>query len=230
MHDESDSPLTEEELALARRGEARIAAAVADSRAPQSLREAIERDRAHAQVPAPFWRRYRWALAAAGTAAAALILVAIGLQAGSDGAGPSLDQVYGAAQLQPTAAAPAQVGGTPPVLAANVGALEFPDWQETFGWKAVGRREDELSGRHVTTVFYDNPDGARLGYAVVSGDSLGGDPAGRRLEQEGKTYNVARGAERTIVTWIQQGHTCVIVAPSAIPRSTLVDLAASRNV
>jgi hypothetical protein len=28
----------------------------------------------------------------------------------------------------------------------------------------------------------------------------------------------------------QQGHTCVIVAPSALPGGRLVDLAASRNV
>jgi hypothetical protein len=48
MPDENDSPLTEEELALARKGEALIAAAMADVRAPQSLREAIERDRERA--------------------------------------------------------------------------------------------------------------------------------------------------------------------------------------
>jgi hypothetical protein len=45
MPDDNDTPLTEEELALAREGEARISAAVADVHAPQSLREAIERDR-----------------------------------------------------------------------------------------------------------------------------------------------------------------------------------------
>ena len=49
MRDEKDTPLTEEELALARKGEELIAAAVADVRAPQSLREAIERDRERAR-------------------------------------------------------------------------------------------------------------------------------------------------------------------------------------
>ncbi len=230
MHDEDDTPLTEEELALARKGEARIAAAVADVRAPQSLREAIERDRERARTQAPFWRRHRWALAAAGTAVAALAAVAITLETGSDDTGPSLDKVYSAARLQPTKAAPASVGGAPPVLDAKVGALEFPDWQEKFGWKAVGRRDSNLSGRPVTTVYYRNPEGARLGYAVVAGNALGGRPAGRPVEHKGKTYDVARGEKRTTVTWTQQGHTCAIVAPSAVPRSTLVDLAASRNV
>jgi hypothetical protein len=232
MPDENDTPLTEEELALAREGEALISAAVADVHAPQSLREAIERDRkrATARARAPFWRRHRWGLAAAGTAAAALVAVAIALETGSDNADPSLNKVYATAQLNPTRAAPAPVGGTPPVIDAKVGTLEFPDWQEKFGWRAVGRRDSDLSGRRVTTVFYRNPEGARLGYAVVGGDSLDGNPAGRPVEHKGKTYNVARGDERTIVTWTQQGHTCAIVAPSVVPQSTLVELAASRNV
>lgn len=232
MPDENDTPLTEEERALAREGEALISAAVADVHAPQSLREAIERDRQRAAIRAraPFWRRHRWGVAAAGAAAAALAAVAIALETGGDNADPSLNEVYAAARLNPTSAAPAPAGGEPPVLDAKVGALEFPDWQEEFGWKAVGRRDSDLGGRRVTTIVYRNPEGARLGYAVVAGDSLGGHPAGRPVEHKGKTYDVARGDERTIVTWTQQGHTCAIVAPSEVPQSTLVDLAASRNV
>ena len=232
MHDEGDSPLTEEELALARKGEELIAAAVADVRAPQSLREAIERDRerATARARTPLWRRHRWGLAAAGAAAAALAAVAIVLETGSNQTEPSLTNVYAAARLAPTQTAPAPLGGSPPVLDARVGDLPFPDWQKKFGWKAVGRRDDMLSGRPVTTVFYRNPEGARLGYAVVSGDPLGGNPPGHRVTRKAKTYNVARAGKRTIVTWTQQGHTCAIVAPSLVPRARLVDLAASRNV
>ena len=231
MPDENDSPLTEEEQALARKGEALIAAAAADVRAPQSLREAIERDRerAAARARAPFWRRHRLGLAAAGATAAALAAVAITVGTGGNDTEPSLTEVYATARLDPTEAAPPPLGGAPPVLAAEVGNLAFPDWQKSFGWKAVGRREDELSGRAVTTVFYRNPDGARLGYAVVAGDALGGNPPGREVTRKGNTYNVARSGERTIVTWTQQGHTCVIAAPATVPRSSLVALAASRN-
>jgi hypothetical protein len=233
MNDENDTPLTDEERALARRGEALIEAAVADVRAPQSVREAIERERegAQAKAGAPFWRRHRWGLAAAGTAAAALVAVAVALQTGGDNnADPSLTKVYADARLNPTKAAPAPVGGDPPVLNAKVGALEFPDWQAKFGWKAVGRRDNNPSGRHVTTVFYRNPDGARLGYAVVAGTPLPDRPAGSRVTHKGKTYHVARGDRRTTVTWTQQGHTCVIAAPSVVPKSSLVDLASSRDV
>jgi hypothetical protein len=232
MHDEDDTPLTEEELVLARDGEKLIAASVAHVRAPQSLRDAIERDRERgaARAGAPFWRRHRWGFAAAGIAAAALAAVAIAIESGGDATGPSLGNVYAAARLGPTEAAPSPRGGDPPVLDARVGALVFPDWQQKFGWKAVGRRDDNLAGRPVTTVFYRNPNGARLGYAVVAGNPLGGHRAGRRITHKAKTYHVARGRERTVITWTQQGHTCVIVAPSAVPQSRLVELAASRNV
>jgi hypothetical protein len=232
MPHENDRPLTEEELALAREGEAMISAAVADVRAPQARREAIERERerATARARAPFWRRHRWGLAGAGAAAAALAAVAIALETGGGTTEPSLTRVYAAARLNPTKAAPARLGSAPPMLDAKVGNLAFPDWEQKFGWKAVGRRDDTLSGRPVTTVFYRNPEGARLGYAVVSGDTLGADPPGRLVTRSGKTYHVAGVGGRTIVTWNQQGHTCVIVAPSVVPRARLVDLAASRNV
>lgn len=228
MRDENDTPLTEDDPELARRGEARIAATMAHVRAPQSLREAIERERA--QVRTPWLRRHRWTFAVAGAAAAALAATAIVVVPGSEDAGPSVDEVYAAAQLHPTQAAPAALGGEPPVLDARVGELKFPDWRRSFGWKAVARRDTDLEGRRVTTVFYRNPEGARLGYAVVAGEPTGGNPAGRPVDRRGKTYDVARGDQRTIVTWTQQGHTCVIVASSAVPKSSLVDLAASRDV
>jgi anti-sigma factor RsiW len=232
VHGENDRPLTEEERELARKGEELIAAAVADVRAPQSLREAIERDRerAAARERVPFWRRHRWGLAVAGVAAAALAAVAIALETGGNETEPSLTKVYAASQLAPTKAAPAPLGGSPPVLDAKVGNLKFPDWRQKFGWRAVGRRDDSLSGRPATTVFYRNPDGARLGYTVVSGDPLGDNPPGRQVTRKGKTYSVAREGARTTVTWTQQGHTCAIVASSTVPQARLVDLAASRNV
>jgi len=230
MPDENDIPLTDEELARARAGQALIAAAVADVRAPQSLREAIERERGRAPTRArPFWRRHRLGLAAASAAAAALAVVVIALQVGGNPTEPSLSRVYAAARLDATKSAPRPVGGTPPQLDAKVGSLVFPDWEASFGWKAVGRRDDTLAGRPVTTVFYRNPEGARLGYAVVSGDTLGTEPPGREVTRKGKTYHVANVGGRTIVTWNQQGHTCVIAASSEVPRTRVVDLAASRN-
>jgi hypothetical protein len=232
MPDENDIHLTDEELARAREGQALIAAAVSEVSAPQSLRESIERERerAAARARAPFWRRHRAGLALAGTAAVALVVAVIALQADESSTEPSLASVSATASLTPIEAAPRPVGGTPPELDANVENLVFPDWKAKFGWEAVGRRDDTLSGRTVTTVFYRNPDGARLGYAVVSGDAVDAEPPGREVTRDGKTYHVASRGERTIVTWEQQGHTCVIAAPAAVPTTRLVDLAASRNV
>ena len=119
---------------------------------------------------------------------------------------------------------------TPPVLDAKVGDLMFPDWKQKFGWKAVGRRDDELAGspRHDRLLSQPRGGAARLRGRVRRPPRR--QSPGRQVTREGKTYHVAEAGERTIVTWTQQGHTCVIVAPSAVPQETLVDLAASRNV
>ena len=85
-------------------------------------------------------------------------------------------------------------------------------------------------GPSVTTVFYRDADGARLGYSVVGGVPLDETPAGREVVREGNTYHVADAGPNTVVTWTQQGHTCVIVAPHGVPAGQIVELAASRNV
>ena len=232
MPDENDIHLSEEELTRAREGEALIAAAVSDVRAPQSLREAVERerDRAATRTRPPFWRRHRLGLALASSAAVALAVVVIATQGGESSSEPALAKVSGFARLAATAPAPRPVGGTPPELDARVGSLQFPDWQAKFGWRAVGRRDDTLNGRDVTTVIYRNDQGARMGYAIVSGDALTGAPPGRPVQHNGKTYHVAGVGGRTMVTWTQQGHTCVILASASVPRMRLVEIAASRNV
>ena len=232
MADENDIDLTEEELERARQGQALIAAAVSDVSAPQSLRESVERERerAAARARVPFWRRHRLGLVLGSAAAVALAVVVIATQGDEPGGEPALATVSGVARLEATAPAPRPVGGTPPELDARVGELVFPDWQAKFGWKAVGRRDDTLDGRDVTTVLYRNDEGARMGYAVVSGNTLAEAPPGRRVVRKGKTYHVASVAGRTMVTWNQQGHTCVIMASPQVPRTRLVEIAASRNV
>jgi len=231
MSDRSDMPVSEEEMALARKGEALIKAEVARVQAPQSLRERIEADRARAgrEAKVPFWRRHRAAVFGGSAAALALVATAVALQAGGGGEEPTLAKVDAVATRSASEPAPASLGGDPPVLDASVGAIEFPDWEGKFGVRAVGLREDEVAGRDVTTVLYRDGDGARLGYSIVDGAPLTEPPAGREVHRDGKTYHVAGDGSRTVVTWDQQGHTCVIVA-SSTPASALVDLAASRNV
>jgi hypothetical protein len=231
MHHEDDIPLTDEERELAKKGEALIAAAVADTRAPQSLRETIERERerAHAAPRISFWRRHGRALIAAAAVTAAVAGVVVSFQSGSEDSAPSLAAVKAAAGREATEPPPASSGGDPPILAARVGVISFPDWQTKFGWRAVGTRADDISGRTVRTVIYSNADGARLGYSIVAGEPLRERPPGREVTRAGDTYHVSHDGEQTLVVWTQQGHTCAIVA-SGVPTTRLVDLAASRNI
>ena len=53
MRHEDDTPMSDDELALARKGEALISAAVAGTEAPHSLRESIERERERAAASPP---------------------------------------------------------------------------------------------------------------------------------------------------------------------------------
>jgi hypothetical protein len=231
---EDDTPLSKEEIELAKKGEALIAAAVSETEAPQSLRESIERDRVRVPPPkVPFWRRHTRALAGAGAALVVAIALVVVLQAGSGsdgGSAPTLAALETAARLEATGPAPAKAGGDPPVLARSVGAIQFPDWEEKFEWRETGSRSSEVGGRSVETVYYRNPKGADLAYAIADGPPLAATPPGRKVVHEGKTYHVANTPQRTIVTWNQQGHTCTFVASSAVPDLNLVELAASRNV
>jgi hypothetical protein len=231
---DDDFPLTDEERALAERGAALLAAAMADpqARAPQSLRESLER----ARVPPPpatwlgFVRARVVAAAGAAVAATAAVLVLLVLTLGGGGddggpAAPTVAQVAAVSRLPATDPAPRPGGGIPPRLAAQVQGLPFPDWEQAFAWPATGQRRDSVGGRPVTTVFYRSPKGVTLGYAIVSGDALAGVPDGRDVVRGTATYRVARAAGRTTVTWIQQGHTCVIDAPSSVPDARLLELA-----
>jgi hypothetical protein len=228
---DDDSPLTPEERELSDRGAAVIAAAMAQpqARAPQALREALARDAAGGGRSSFGFAPGR--LLALGGLAAVLIALVVALAVpGSDRRGPTVTQVAAVGRLPATAPPPAGSGGPMGHLAAAVGGLAFPDWHERFAWTAVGRRDDRLGGRAVTTVFYAAADGARLGYSIVEGGPVGGTVPGRDARVGRTTFRVRRGARRTTVSWTQAGHTCVIDAPSTVPAAEVVSLAAWSDV
>jgi hypothetical protein len=236
MEPRDEIPTTPAELARSERGRDLIAAALADPRnaAPASLREALEDQRVRAAAAEPAGRGWFGLLsgrliAAGGAVAAVIVAVVLATGGGSDG-GPSIDRVAAYGRQPATAPAPASVPGTKPArLNVAVEGLEFPDWQAKFAWRATGRRADRAGGRDVTTVFYRNAKGATLGYAIVAGKPINGAPAGEDVVVAGDTYRVAHDDGRTIVTWTQEGHTCVIDAPSAVPDAKLVALASWEN-
>lgn len=231
---EDETPLSKEQSELAEKGRDLIAVAVSETEAPQSLRESIELDRVRVPPPKlPFWRRHGRVLAGTGAALVVAIALGIVLQAGSGsdaGSTTTLAEVESVARLEATSPAPAKAGGDPPVLDRRVGAIQFPDWEKKFEWRETGSRTSEVGGRSVETVYYRNPKGADLAYAIADGPPISETPPGREIVHEGKTYHVANTPGRTVVTWNQQGHTCTFVASSAVPDLNLVELAASRNV
>lgn len=228
-HDD-DRPLSDDELALARRGAALIAEAMAhpEARAPHALRESLSE-------PAPAPRRARshvgpWRPLVAGLGLAAAVVVAVVLVAlgGSHGgpAAPSVAQVRAVARRAATVPAPARVtaSGGRAFLAAAVQGQAFPDWSRAFGWIPSGSRHDRLGGRAITTVFYRYRDGTRLGYAIVAGPPLDR-TTGHDIVVAGTRYRAHTGAGRTTLTWTQTGHTCLIDAPATVPTAALVTLA-----
>jgi hypothetical protein len=185
-------------IALGRAGRERLRMAAASVEAPFELRRRVD-----ALAARPPRTRRRWAPLAALSGVAAAVALALVLVVG--GGAPSVGDVLDSAGRAP-AAAISPAGG--PLLPVAVEDVRFPNYQEKFGWRAIGRREDEIDGRAVTTVFYRR--GAeRVRYSIVAGEALA-EPAGRDIEAAGtRLRQIGAGA----VTWRRLGHTCVMVGP-----------------
>jgi hypothetical protein len=216
----SDDPQVER--ALADRGRALIAAAVAETSAPLGLRERIERDRERARPVA----RRRWlGLAASFAAVAAAGAVAIVISLG----GSTAPGVLATAQLAgkgPVQPAPKRDAANPALLQTKIEGIAFPDWNAEFKWPAVGARRDEIEGRPATTVYYDSPRGARAAYTILGGSTIAPPDGARTLRLRGTTFHLLERGGRRIVVWDRAGHTCVMSAPVAVPEERLLDLAA----
>ena len=196
-------------IALARAGRDQLRAAAASVEAPFELRRRVDALPARA-------RRRRWrplaALAGAGAAAAvALVLV-------TAGGAPSVGDVLDSTGASP-AAAISPAGG--PLLPVGVEGVRFPNYEEKFGWRAVGKRDDEVDGRDVTTVFYARG-GERVSYSIVAGDALA-EPDGEDIESEGT--RLRRIGAGNAVTWRRLGHTCVMDGSSAVSVAAVAELA-----
>ena len=165
--------------------------------------------------------------AGAGAALAVGVAVAIALVLTLGGSSsPSLN-VREAAALT---LAPA-TGGPPPEsrrrhteLAAAVEGLAFPYWGERFGWHSSGSRSDRIGGRTVTTVFYSDRRGQRVGYAIVGGSPAPGTGAGTVVWRRGTPYRIQADGGGQAVVWVRDGHLCV-VAGRNVSSATLLRLA-----
>jgi hypothetical protein len=215
------SPQLQADLSAERRALRAIRGA-ADERAPASLRARLEL----ARDPTPRWRLPRVVTATGATAAVAVAAFAIALVLTIGGGATGPPTVAAAAALgtrQPVSVAtetPNDHGVLPGVSAAGI---SFPDWGRSFGFEAVGVRRDHLSGRLATTVFYARGD-QQIAYTILSGTPL---PAGATTHQS--VWDGTRLASflthgRVVVTWLRNGHTCVLSGPGT-PMAVLARLA-----
>jgi hypothetical protein len=222
--------------ALAEQRRAVELTAAVEVRAPASLHRELEALLAPAQRHGGPSRRgavrarLGIRLAGAGALAASAVAVALALVLSggmvlSGGSSPGLSVQRAAAfTLSPaTMAAPVEDEAHRAQLAASVGGVPFPYWKERFGWRGSGARNDRVGGREVTTVFYSNAKGQRIGYAIASGPA----PAahgGRLVRHWGVSYRVLGDGGATVVAWQRDGHLCV-VSGRGVSARTLLSLA-----
>ena len=109
-------------------------------------------------------------------------------------------------------------------LAAAVQGVAFPYWEERFGWRATGARSDHVNGRAVTTVFYADRHGRQIGYAIVHGTPAPKQDRGGIALRGGTRYRVLQLHGATVVSWLRDGHLCVLAA-RGVDGATLLALA-----
>jgi anti-sigma factor RsiW len=224
----ASSPQLAEQLEKQRR--AVTALRSVEARAPAGLRARVEAERresgagarrGRAASPGAWLRRP--ALAGGLAAAATFALLLAFLLPGGAG-GPSVVEAAELASLPAEAPAPRSDPAEPALLDARAAGLAYPNWTEEFGWRASGRRVDEIDGRRAVTVFYEK-EGRRIGYTILSGEALDWPEDARRAAREGVDLRRLRSDGRTVVTWLRDGHTCVL-SGERTEADTLLDLAA----
>ena len=215
----ADSPELQATLREQRRAVAATRAVAQHERAPLGLR--MEYDTPTAQT------RRRASLLGLGLAGAtgAIVWTFIGLGGGEAALTVAQAATIAARPATAVVAEPADDDVTLPRL--NAGGLPFPYWEDRFGWHATGVRNDRLDGRSVTTVFYRR--GAQhIAYTIVPGDALEPVAGARPVVRAGTLLAISTSRGRKVVTWLRQGHTCVLSA-RGVPTSALVKLAAWRG-
>jgi hypothetical protein len=114
-------------------------------------------------------------------------------------------------------------------LAVAVDGVPFPYWSERFGWRSTGSRTDRVDGRSITTVFYGDSRGRRVGYAILAGTPVPRIDGGEVTWRGGVSYRLLSGSGAAVVTWLRDGHLCV-VSGRGVSSATLLWLASDRDM
>jgi hypothetical protein len=196
-----------------------------DVAAPDSLHRSVQAmidsraGSARAGRPRARARGPRLAAGAALACGAVAVALAIGLGSGGS-QGLSLSDTAALTLRPASVSAPAESAHSATELAAAVQGVSFPYWEEDLGWRSTGKRSDTVAGHAVTTVFYADRAGARVGYAIVSGSAPkvnGGTLWWRR----GIPYRVQSVNGVEVVSWLRSGHLCVVSGRGVEPRTLL---------
>jgi len=157
------------------------------------------------------------------SAAGLIVVLVLALDSGGSGA-PTVLQAS-TLGLRPAAIrAPEENPQAPGQLAISAEGIPYPYWNRRFGWQTAGARSDEIGGRKVTTVFYANSAGRRIGYSIVAGRALPIPAGGHAAVWDGTRFDVLHTSGSTVVTWRRAGHTCILVG-SKVSAKTLLTLA-----
>jgi hypothetical protein len=192
-----------------------------DVAAPAGLAAAV------AARSAPRAKRRRWQLTAPSAVAVTAGLLAVIFALALPGGSPDVLSAAHLALSRATLPAPARSAVHSATLTTAVDGVAFPDW-EGRGWRVTGARVDSLGGHTVKTVFYASAEYADVGYSIAAGSPLAVGPATRTVVDYGVNFELLRGDGATIVTWLRDGHTCVLASRRA-GASVLLTLASAAS-
>ena len=199
---------------------ARLTAAAEGVGAPGRLRARVQADRRPARR-----RALAWTGALGASAAAAALVLALVLPAGTPAA-PSLAQAASVGTLPPNQGPPPPASLT--LLAYTQDGVPFPRWGHQFGWVAVGARQSKVKGREASTVYYYNPKtDRRTAYTILGGKALEPPNGAPHRTIKGTTFYLAPVNGKRVVTWDRAGHTCILQGTAPPPK--LFELASWRG-
>lgn len=198
--------LAEQERALA------LVRTASGTAAPASLRGWLDE---RARATAPTRQRPRLAFALPAIAAAVVVVVTVAVLASGGSSAPTLDQTTQLALASASGPKPSVSPGNPAVLTDTAAGIPVPNWGPA-GFRPTGARVDTVAGRTIMTVFYADPHGNRVGYAIVGGAPIAV-KGGMAQEIGGVQYNFLTVGRAHLVTWVQSGHTCVVAGRTVSP-------------
>jgi hypothetical protein len=214
----SEAELTEQIRSLDARAPAslhrRVESMIADAGARRGGRSVAGRDRVATRGGGDrvATRGFRLGprLAAAGAIAAVVVALAIAIGFSGGSSTLSVRDASAPTLLHATAPPPRESSSNRRRLTASVDGVAFPYWGKRLGWRATGMRSDSIDGRKVTTVFYANRKGQRIGYAIVAGSAPAQVSGGVVSMRDGTPYRLLTVKDTAVVTWLRDGRMCVV--------------------